>query len=210
MGPSGLTESTRKPYQSDSFVKRIMEEKGLTVPEMSAKSHLPRKTILYFLNRPYMTTGNRPMWEAAWARALGVTQELVHEEMKKLFADRYFPCDYCKTEIFRMQNHQRFCSETCRKKWRKETPKKYRETGVHSSAFSTSYKDRKRKTAPVKYTETGECESRDFQSEIDEFLKKGGTVKNLKTGFVEHQITIPYEELESKLGELTEIRVEEI
>ena len=208
MGQERSLDGTRSTYQPDSFVKRIMEEKGLTVPEMSAKSHLTKKTILYFLNRPYMTTGNRPIWEAAWARALGVTKEVVHEEMKKLFADRYFPCDYCKTEIFRMQNHQRFCSETCRKKWRLETPKKYRETGAHSHAFSTSYKDLKKKILPVEYTETGECESRDFQSEIDEFLKKGGTVKNLKTGFVEHQITIPREELEAKLGELTEIRVE--
>jgi len=205
MGPSGLTESTRSDFKSDSFVRRIKEEKGLTVGEMSARSHLTKKTINTFLNHPFMTTGNTALWFAAWARALGVTKELVHEEMGKLFAHRYFDCEFCKKVTFRMQNHQRFCSNECRKHWRQETPKRYRGTHIHSLAFGTSYLRKEEKAFTERHQE---CASRDFQQEIDAYLKQGGTVKTMAAGFVEHQISIPREELEKKIQDQLEIRVE--
>jgi len=182
-----------------------MEEKGLTISEMSSRSRLTRKTLTYFLSRPFMTKGNRAMWFASWARALGEEKELIEEEMEKLFAHRYFPCEFCKKKTFRLQNHHRFCSEKCRKKWRNETPEQYRSVAVHSQAFVTSYLAKKE----ITYTEKRVCESRDFQSEIDDYLKEGGTVKTLKSGFVEHQITIPLEDLDKKkMEKQEEIRVE--
>jgi hypothetical protein len=205
MGQERPLTGTRSNFRSDSFVRRIKEEKGLTVGEMSARSHLTRKTILTFLNHPFMTTGNKNVWFAAWARALSVTKELVFEEMEKLFAHRYFPCEFCKQETFRMQNHQRFCSNECRQKWRRETPKRYRGTNIHSLAFGTSYLRREERS----FTERQAfCASRDFQQEIDDYLKEGGTVKTMAAGFVENPITIPREELEEKIGEQLEIRVE--
>ena len=202
MGQERPSDRARKP---DSFVRRIMEEKGLTISEMSERSRLSKKDITYFLNRPCMTKGNRPMWFAAWARALDVSLQYVKEEMSKLFAHKIFPCEYCKKKTFRLQNSHRFCSEKCRKKWRNETPKRYRESSVHSQAFVTSYLAKKE----ITYTEKRVCESRDFQQEIDDYLKEGGTIKTLKSGFVEHQITIPLEDSdEKKMKKEEEIRVE--
>ena len=202
MGQERPSDRARKP---DSFVRRIMEEKGLTISEMSSRSRLTRKTLTYFLSRPFMTKGNRAMWFASWARALGEEKELIEEEMEKLFAHRYFPCEFCEERTFRLNHSQRFCSDKCRKKWRQETPKIYRESSVHSQAFVTSYPDKK----GITYTEKRVCESRDFQSEIDDYLKEGGTVKTLKSGFVEHQITIPLEDSdEKKMKKEEEIRVE--
>jgi len=195
----------RGTFRPENFVKRIMEEKGLTIPEMSERSRLPKKTITYFLKRPCMTKGNRDMWFAAWARALGVSLQYVKEEMSKLFAHRYFPCEFCKERTFRLNHSQRFCSDKCRKKWRNETPEQYRSVAVHSQAFVTSYLAKKE----ITYTEKRVCESRDFQSEIDAFLSEGGTIKTLKSGFVEHQITIPLEDPdEKKMEKEEEIRVE--
>ena len=189
MDGKGLIEGQRVSHQ-DSFVRRIMLEKGLTTTDMCQRSHFDRKTICAFLIKPVMTTGNRKAWFHGWAKALEETPQFVEKEMDLLFAHRFFNCVSCKKRTFRFQNHQRFCSNKCRIKWRRDTPKEYRKPNHHTIKFASSYKNSLLETTET-HTKPPDVKSPGFQKEIEEYLAKGGTIKKLNTAPCENLISIP-------------------
>ena len=188
MDGKGLVKGQRVDHHA-SFVRRIMVEKGLTTTVMSKRSHFNRKLISAFLLKPFMTTGNRKAWYYGWAKALDETPQFVEKEMDLLFAHRYFNCITCGKRTFRFQNHQRFCGNPCRVKWRKDTPKEHFKPDQHTIRFGSSYRK-----SPVEVTETPTrppSVKSHFQNEVDQYLARGGTIKILKTASVEDLITIP-------------------